>query len=185
MLHGRGSDEHDLFGLKESLDPRLNIYSLRAPFEFEWGGYAWFDMSEDGSVDEKSFLQSKAEILSFVDTLTTDRLFLLGFSMGAIMSYSLALTIPNLCDGILALSGFAPKQLENEYLLGELENLHIFISHGINDQVIPVSAARKTKALLSASNAHIAYHEYQMAHQINNECLIGAGAWLGKLLDKP
>ncbi len=185
MLHGRGSDEHDLFGLKESLDPRLNIYSLRAPFEFEWGGYAWFDMSEDGSVDEKSFLQSKAEILAFIETIKTDRLFLLGFSMGAIMSYSLALTTPTLCNGILALSGFAPKQLETEYRLSELENLNIFISHGINDQVIPVSAARKTRALLSASNAQITYNEYQMAHQINNECLIDAGSWLGKLLDQP
>lgn len=185
MLHGRGADEHDLFGLKERLDPRLDIHSLRAPFEYEWGGNAWFDMSEDGTLDEKSFLRSKAEILAFVDSIKADNLFLLGFSMGAIMSYALALTQPHLCRGILALSGFAPLQLEKEYRLNELNDLHVFISHGINDPVIPVSAARKTKELLSSSNAHVTYNEYHMAHQIADECLVDIGAWLKKLLDQP
>ncbi|MFA6468763.1 MAG: dienelactone hydrolase family protein [Bacteroidota bacterium] len=178
MLHGRGSDEHDLFGLKSHLDPRLDIYSLRAPFEFDWGGYTWFDLFEDGSVDEKSFLHSKNEILSFLAPLKTEKLFLLGFSMGAIMSYAIALTQPKLCAGILALSGFAPKELEPEYKLNELQDLSIFISHGLNDPVIPIASARKTNALLSTSNAHVTYSEYPMAHQINDECLGDIQRWL-------
>ncbi len=178
MLHGRGSDEHDLFGLCDHLDPRLTIYSLRAPFEFEWGGYAWFDLFEDGSVDEKSFLQSRTEILSFLSTVQTTRLFLLGFSMGAIMSYALALTKPKLCSGICALSGFAPLQLRQEYKLDELNDLDIFISHGIHDPVIPVASARATKEMLSGSTARVSYNEYPMAHQINNECLSDLTAWL-------
>lgn len=182
MLHGRGADEHDLFGLKSYLDPRLEIYSLRAPFEFDWGGYAWFDLHEDGSVDEKAFLHSRGEILAFIQTLNTKKLFLLGFSMGAIMSYSIALAQPGLCSGILALSGFVPQQLESEYRLNELQNLRIFISHGINDPVIPVSMAQKTKEMLSLSNAQIDYREYPMAHQINEECLNDAVQWLKNLL---
>lgn len=178
MLHGRGADEHDLFGLKEYLDPRLDIYSLRAPFEFSWGGYAWFDLFEDGSVDEKGFSQSKNEILTFIETIKTEKLFLLGFSMGAIMSYSIALTQPNLCNGILALSGFAPLQLEKDYKLNDLQTLHIYISHGINDPIIPISSARKTKELLSKSNAIVTYNEYEMGHQINEACLSDISRWL-------
>lgn len=179
MFHGRGADEYDLFGLKEHLDPRLEIHSLRAPFEYEWGGYAWFDLFEDGSVDEQSFSRSREEIAAFIRTVKTDRLFLLGFSMGAIMSYAVALTQPGMCSGILALSGFAPPQLEKEYRLRELQDLHIFISHGIHDPVIPVERARGTKALLAGSNAAVSYHEYPMAHQISEECLSDAAAWLG------
>lgn len=182
MLHGRGSDEHDLFGLKSHLDSRLDIYSLRAPNEYEWGGYTWFDLFEDGTVDEKSFLQSKSKILSFINSLTTDKLFLLGFSMGAIMSYALALTQPKLCNGVLALSGFAPLQLEKEYKLNELLNFPIFISHGINDPIIPISAARKTKELLSKSGAHVTYNEYAMAHQINDVCLSDIRGWMHNLI---
>lgn len=182
MLHGRGADEHDLFGLKERLDPRLNIYSLRAPFEYEWGGYAWFDLFEDGTVDEKSFAQSRDEIAAFIRTVKTDKLFLLGFSMGAIMSYSIALSNPGICSGILALSGFAPPQLEKEYRLQLLQNLHVFISHGVNDPVIPIASARNTKAMLSASNAVVSYHEYPMAHQISEQCLTDIDAWLNERL---
>jgi phospholipase/carboxylesterase len=182
MLHGRGADEHDLFGLKERLDPRLDLYSLRAPFEYEWGGYAWFDLFEDGTVDEKSFAQSRDEITAFIRTVKTDKLFLLGFSMGAIMSYSIALSHPGICSGILALSGFAPPQLEKEYRLLQLQDLHIFISHGVNDPVIPIASARNTKAMLSASNASVSYHEYPMAHQISEQCLTDIDAWLNERL---
>lgn len=182
MLHGRGADEHDLFGLKEHLDPRLEIYSVRAPFEFEWGGYSWFDLFEDGTVDEKSFAQSTREILSFIDGIRTKRLFLLGFSMGAIMSYAVALTHPKLCAGIAALSGFAPKQLEKEYRLQDLNGLPIFISHGVNDSVIPVSSARETRDLLAFSTASVEYHEYAMAHQIDEACLTDLSAWLTRAL---
>ncbi len=182
MLHGRGADEHDLFGLKNQLDPRLEIYSLRAPFEFEWGGYAWFDLFDDGTVDEKSFIQSQNEIIGFIQTVKTDTLFLLGFSMGAIMSYSIALTHPGICSGILALSGFAPEQLEKEYKLRELQDLKIFVSHGVNDPVIPISSARSTKTMLDKSNAIVEYREYQMAHQINDNCLSDMASWVKKSL---
>ncbi|MBP6671699.1 MAG: dienelactone hydrolase family protein [Bacteroidetes bacterium] len=182
MLHGRGADEHDLFGLKDRLDPRLAIYSIRAPFEYEWGGYAWFDLFEDGTVDEKSFSQSRNEIIAFIQTVKTDKLFLLGFSMGAIMSYSIALSHPGVCSGILALSGFAPPQLEKDYQLQQLQNLHIFISHGVNDPVIPITSARKTRAMLTGSNASVEYHEYPMAHQISEECLTDLGVWLRERL---
>lgn len=183
MLHGRGSDEHDLYGLKQYLDPRLEIYSLRAPYEFDWGGYTWFELFEDGTVDDESFQKSKNEILSFISALKTNQLFLLGFSMGAIMSYSIALSQPNLCKGIACLSGFAPLQLEHEYKLNELQNLNIFISHGLNDPIIPISSARKTKTLLDTSNAHVTYKEYPMAHQINQECLNDIGAWFQSNVD--
>ncbi len=182
MLHGRGADEHDLFGLKDRFDPRLNIYSLRAPNKFSWGGYAWFDLYEDGRVDEEGFLQSRTAILEFLQTIRTQKLFLLGFSMGAIMAYSIALTQPDICKGILALSGFAPIQLEHEYKLNGLQNLHIFISHGISDPIIPISSARKTKKLLATSNAFITYNEYQMAHQINEECLTDMKTWMDSLI---
>ncbi|MHB1048730.1 MAG: alpha/beta hydrolase [Bacteroidota bacterium] len=178
LLHGRGADEHDLFGLKRRLDPRFDIYSLRAPFEFDWGGYTWFDLFDDGTVDEKSFTESKTEILSFVASLNTKDIYLLGFSMGAIMSYALSLTDPPLCKGIVALSGFAPLQLENEYRLTELQHLQFFISHGINDPVIPVAMARRTKEMLSHTAAAVSYHEYDTGHQINEQCVADFTEWL-------
>lgn len=182
LLHGRGSDEQDLFGLKDHFDPRLTIYSLRAPHQFGWGGYTWFDLYEDGNVDEESFFNSTNEIVTFINTVETKNLILLGFSMGAIMSYSIALTKPALCKGIAALSGFAPTQIKKQYRLQELQNLQIFISHGIHDTVIPISSAQKTKEMLDGSNAVVSYNEYDMAHQINDECLNDVKNWMHNLV---
>lgn len=182
MLHGRGADEHDLIGLKHVLDSGMDIYSLRAPYEFDFGGYSWFDLHDDGSVDEEGFRHSRNELLSFIATVKSEKIFLLGFSMGAIMSYAVALTRPGLCRGIAALSGFAPVQLQQEYALGNLGDLHIFVSHGINDPVIPIASARKTKELLQRSNARVEYHEYRMAHEISDECLSDIKRWMTPLL---
>lgn len=182
MLHGRGADEYDLFGLKSKLDSRLDIYSLRAPYEFDWGGYTWFDLFDDGTVDEKSFQHSANEILSFIASLQRQDIFLLGFSMGAIMSFALSLTRPNLCKGIAALSGFAPLQLEHEYELDALHNLNIFIAHGIQDPVIPISSARKTKELLSRSVATVSYHEYNTGHTIDDQCVSEMSGWLSAII---
>lgn len=102
--------------------------------------------------------------------------------MGAIMSYALSLAQPNLCKGIACLSGFAPAELEQDYQLNALQNLHIFISHGILDPVIPIAMPRKTKEILSRSNAIVSYNEYNMGHEINEECLVDVKAWLAALI---
>jgi len=182
MLHGRGADEHDLFGLKEYLDPRFNVYSVRAPFNFGWGGYTWFELFDDGTVDEESFSSSREQLLDFIGDVASNDLYLLGFSMGAIMSYAVALKKSIQCKGIACLSGFAPMQLEDEYKLQQLQNLNIFISHGINDPIIPITSARKTKRLLDSSNAIVTYKEYSMAHEINEECLMDVRTWFSNLL---
>ena len=182
MLHGRGADEHDLFGLKDYFDSRFEVYSVRAPFEFGWGGYTWFELFDDGTVDEESFRSSREQLLDFIGDVASNDLYLLGFSMGAIMSYAVALTKSISCKGIACLSGFAPTQLEGEYKFQELQNLHVFISHGINDPIIPISSARKTKELLHSSNAIVAYNEYSMGHEISEECLMDLKKWFSNLL---
>jgi phospholipase/carboxylesterase len=182
MLHGRGADENDLFGMADNMDPRLTIYSLRAPYKYEWGGFSWFELYNDGSVDEGSFQKSRNDVLHFISDISSKKVFLFGFSMGAIMSYAIALTNPGVCSGIACLSGFAPLQLEKEYALRNLHNLHIFASHGINDPVIPIAFARKTKELLDQSNAIVTYNEYDMAHEISEQCFADCAKWLQSLL---
>jgi phospholipase/carboxylesterase len=178
MLHGRGADEGDLFGFSQRLDERFSIYSLRAPYDYEWGGFSWFELFDDGSVDEESFQKSRAEILNFISGIKSQKIFLFGFSMGTIMSYAIGLTEPSICSGMVCMSGFAPLQIEKEYRLTELQHLHIFASHGITDQVIPVASARETQELLRRSNAVVTYKEYRMGHEISEECFADVSGWL-------
>src|SRR5260370_18441338 len=44
LLHGVGSNEHDLFALAPFLDERFLIISVRAPNTQAPGSYAWFEV---------------------------------------------------------------------------------------------------------------------------------------------
>jgi phospholipase/carboxylesterase len=45
LLHGVGSNEHDLFGLAPLLDQRFVVVSLCAPITLGPGNYAWFEVA--------------------------------------------------------------------------------------------------------------------------------------------
>src|SRR5438477_5451261 len=104
LLHGRGADEADLMGLEGALDPRLTIVSARAPFRLG-PGYAWYGMEQIGAPDRNTLHASLEELWTFVSGLPSaygidpQRLYLLGFSQGAVMSAALALTVPDKVRG--------------------------------------------------------------------------------------
>ena len=116
MLHGRGSDEQDLFGLADYFDERLLVISARAPYPFQYGGgFTWYDLMEVGKPDLTMFAESCHKLNQFFDDVkkgypvNPSKIFLFGFSMGTMMSYSLALTRPKEISGIVANSGYIPE----------------------------------------------------------------------------
>jgi phospholipase/carboxylesterase len=100
LHHGRGTDEHDLFGLADLFDPRhrLLVVTPRAPLPFPGSpGYAWYQLAEVGFPHPESFRASYSELAAFHDSLwertglTAAQTILGGFSMGTVMSYALGL----------------------------------------------------------------------------------------------
>lgn len=191
MLHGRGANEDDLLGLAEYLDERLLIISPRAPFPFTWGGgYTWYEILDAGSPEPKMFTESYTKLVQFLDDVQRgypvdpERMYLLGFSMGTMMSYTVLLTKPERVAGVVANSGYVPDE-QGLNLQGEvrfrwdmLRGKSIFIAHGLHDPVIPVQLARRTHALFSKTEAEVTYKEYPMAHQISEESLEDFSRWL-------
>ena len=191
MLHGRGADEEDLLGLAPYLDERLLILGVRAPFPFPYGGgYTWYDIGTVGTPEPTMFKESYEKLSAFVsDALThypIDRshLYLLGFSMGTVMSYSLALTQAGLFRGVIANSGYIPEGTHLKLRWNESSGLDFFIAHGANDPVIPAQLGRRAKELLSKTESKFTYKEYPMGHQISQESLTDFAAWLKDQLDK-
>lgn len=191
MVHGRGADEEDLPGLAERLDPRLLILSVRAPYPFSsGGGYTWYDVGEVGSPEPAMFRESHERLSRFVEEalaaypIDPARLFLLGFSMGTVMSLALSLAQPGLVRGVSANSGYVAERTHLVYRWEELAGTSFFITHGTFDPVIPVGMARRAKELFAASNAPHLYREYPMAHQITDESLRDIAAWLRPLVPR-
>jgi phospholipase/carboxylesterase len=190
MLHGRGADEEDLLGLSSFLDNRLLIISARAPFGFPYGGYTWYDIGQVGVPLPGMFDESYAKLNTFVDDvlrgypIDPSRLYLFGFSMGAVMSYALSLTRPELFRGVSANSGYVPEGTSLRFRWQDLAGRQFLIAHGEGDQVIPVQMARRAKELFAQSNATVDYREYPMDHQISDESLNDVAEWLKRSLDK-
>jgi phospholipase/carboxylesterase len=185
LLHGRGTDENDLTGLLPFLDARFDAYSLRAPYEFAYGGYTWFTLDDiEGSYDKEELDRGLASVIDFVKQAGKGRrVFLFGFSMGAMMAFAASLTAPELFSGVVAHSGLVPEQAGHLAIKwNELSGCAFFIAHGVYDPVVPIRFGRRAKELFERSNAQAAYKEYPMGHEISPESLADAGAWLGAQL---
>jgi phospholipase/carboxylesterase len=76
-------------------------------------------------------------IASENDQIDTNCLYLLGFSQGAIVSMTLGLTLGKRIKGIVALSGYIPGFVKEEYKLKPVEQQSLFISHGELDNILP------------------------------------------------
>ncbi|MBI4535911.1 MAG: alpha/beta fold hydrolase [Ignavibacteriae bacterium] len=190
MLHGRGADEEDLLGLSQYFDSRLLILSVRAPYPFPYGGgYTWYDIGAVGAPELTMFKTSYEKLSAFVsDALAqypvdTKQVYLLGFSMGTVMSYSMALTQPQLFRAVIANSGYVPEGTHLSFLWDQIGHLDFFIAHGTFDPVIPVQLGRRAKELLESAKARLSYKEYPMAHQISEESLHDMAAWLNAILN--
>jgi phospholipase/carboxylesterase len=191
LLHGRGTNEDDLLGLAEYLDPRFFVVSARAPFRFQYGGFAWYQILEVGTPDAQQFDESYQRLSQFVQDVRAkypvdpSKVFLLGFSMGSIMSLALSLTKPEMFRGVVAHSGYIPENTSLQFRWDELAGLGLFVAHGTEDPVIPIEFGRRAHALLSKSQADFTYREYPIGHTISEESLSDFSAWLRKKLDVP
>lgn len=193
LLHGRGTDEDDLLELADDLDPRFFIVSVRAPFKFEQGsgGYTWYDVQDVGIPHPRQFEESYNRLAQFVLDVNQNypvdprRIFMLGFSMGSIMSLGLSLTKPELIRGVVAHSGYIPENNSLPFAWDRLQDLSLFIAHGVNDSVIPVHFGRRAHDLLSITQADLTYKEYPIPHTMSEQSMSDLADWLQKKLAVP
>ena len=193
LLHGIGSNEEDLFGLAPYLDERFLVVSARAPVALGYGGYGWFQIEFTPRGMAADIGQAKASLgmlPGFIDRLVetyradAGRVYLAGFSQGAMMSLALMLARPEKVAGVVAMSGRLPVQvLEGEPDAGALAGKPVLITHGLYDAVLPVENGRAARDYLAALPVELTYREYPMAHEVSAESLRDVTEWLAQRLD--
>jgi phospholipase/carboxylesterase len=188
LHHGRGTDENDLLGLADVLDPerRLHVVTPRGPLTVPGSpGYHWYTVPRVGHPDPATFDRAYRELASFHDE-TSERTgvppgqtVLCGFSMGSVMSYALGLAGDRpLPAGILAFSGFIPVVDGWQPDLASRAQLPVFIAHGRRDPIIHVEFARRAHELLQTAGLPVTYLESDLAHQIDPAHIPAAARWL-------
>ncbi|HEY6730017.1 MAG TPA: alpha/beta fold hydrolase [Solirubrobacterales bacterium] len=192
LHHGRGTDERDLLALADYLDPerRLQVVTPRAPLVLPGSpGYHWYLVPRVGYPDPETFEAARAGLAELHDRLWEEtgvgpgRTVLGGFSMGAVMSYAMALSAERpAVAGVLAFSGFVPTVEDWEPSLADRTDTRAFISHGRRDPVIGVDFAERARELLEDGGLEVTYRESDLGHQIDPTHLREASAWLGEVL---
>lgn len=189
MLHGYGSDENDLFSFANELPSYYTIISLKAPYKMQPYGNAWyaihFDNVDGKWSDDKQAIESRDLVVTCIDEIIAaynidpDKITLLGFSQGTILSFSVALSYPEKVKNVIGLSGYVNEAIYKEgYATNDFSKLSIYTSHGNQDQVIPVEWARKTKPFLQKLNINCEYSEFPVGHGVSPQNFYELKEWL-------
>ena len=140
LLHGYGSNEEDLFSFAPELPDDSYVISVRAPYDLQPYGHAWyaihFDADENKFSDNEQAKESVTLIAGFIDEIVkqypidTKNVTLVGFSQGAILSYATALTYPEKIAKVVALSGYFNQDILPEVIdTKAISHLKFFVSH--------------------------------------------------------
>ena len=189
MFHGYGSNEEDLFSFAPELQAELCIISVRAPFTMEPFGHAWYAINFDAEKgkwsDDDQAMESREKIVAFIDEacytygLDTDRITLLGFSQGTILSYAVALSYPEKIKNVVALSGYINQNIiVGNFMEKDYRNLSIYASHGQVDQVIPIEWAQKVPEILKPLGIDYVFEEFPVGHGVAQPNFYSFKKWL-------
>src|SRR5476651_253942 len=153
LVHGYGSDGNDLIGLAPHWQSQMSGAAFVAPNGPDpvpgSPGFQWFPISRIDPRDMQKGVESAAPMLEqFLEeelarlSLPPERLMLVGFSQGTMLSLHIGVRRAVPPAAIVGLSGLLPGPPPQRD-----DGPPIFLAHGDADQVIPV------QAMLAAANS--------------------------------
>ncbi len=193
LLHGYGSNGADLISLAPYWADVLPGTAFVAPNALEPvpqapGGYQWFEITQlDPRLMEQGVRAAAPSVDRFIDRemerygLTPDRVALVGFSQGTMMSLHVGLRREAALAGILGYSGVlvgGPK------LKDEMRSKPpVLLIHGDRDPTIPIPAMFDSAESLAAAGHGAQWHiSYGVPHSIGPDGLELGAAFLAMQL---
>lgn len=160
LLHGYGADGNDLIGLAPYWAralPHVGFVSPHAPFPCEMAphGRQWFSLGDRSPESMLAGTRMAAQVIDgFIDDelkrheLTPDKLVLVGFSQGTMMSLFVG---PRRTEQIAGIVGFSGRLIGPELLAAEIRTKPpVTLVHGAADEMVPVSSMDQAVAGLEA-----------------------------------
>ena len=189
MLHGYGSNGDDLIQIahqwKDKL-PKVFFSAPNAPFKFNSfnQGFMWFDVYPEGIPIDKASKKLQEKVMkdfnnscdlienhiysiSKEHNVSLNKIFLLGFSQGSMMSIEVGTKLNESIAGIISLSG---RIYSRDFYQRPRNKCPILVVHGDSDNIIPPSRFYETCEILEKSNYNVEnYLIKNLGHSINND----------------
>ena len=204
LLHGFGAPGTDLVGLWRALDvPRETRFVFpAAPLRLGgmYGdGRAWWmidiaaldraiargEMRQLANEDPAELPAARAHIGALLDEISVKlapaggRLYLGGFSQGAMLACDVALTDPTRpLAGLVLLSGTLLAEARWTGLFAGRAGLRVLQSHGQQDPLLPFAMAERLRDALTTAGAQVEFLAFRGGHEIPMPVLTRLGAFL-------
>lgn len=191
LLHGVGSNERDLLRLEPYLGS-FNLISVRAPFPLSEDRFAWFQVAftPEPVHNVADAEASRQTLLAFISELaerynvSPNEIILLGFSQGASLGLSVALSAPQSVRDVVAMSGRILQEVSADLTPSpQHRNLRVLVTHGLYDSKLPICHARASKAVLETLPVDLTYREYPSGHELSEASLNDVSVWLGQRIE--
>lgn len=175
MLHGWTGDENSMYIFAQRLPKDAMLISPRALHPAPRDGYGWHPHRQSGWPSLDDFRPAVADLRELLvqhnfPTADLSQLRLVGFSQGAALSMAAALLHPDWMKSIACLSGFMPEGVSPLLVEQPLAGMPIFVTHGSQDDIVPVAKARAAVGMLEKAGAQVHYCEEDVGHKLSLPC---------------
>lgn len=192
-LHGLGANGMDLLGLAREWEHELTetvFISPDAPFPCDMApvGYQWFSLQDrnpaamlEGIKEAEPILQAYIDAMLKEYGIADDKLALVGFSQGTMMSLYAA---PRRTKKIAGVLGYSGALLGEEGLGAEgINKMPVYLAHGESDTVVPFDAYRHASSHLAQNGFPIQGHTTPgLQHSIDQTGIDRGLSFLSKIL---
>jgi phospholipase/carboxylesterase len=176
MLHGWTGNENSMNVFQRDIPRDYAILSPRGPIESDEGGYGWVTPRSSKLSPLDSFQASVQRLHAALDTwagefdLLRTPLSMAGFSQGAALTLAYTLAYPQEVDKAVCMSGFLPDPGADFIAPEEVRSVRILITHGSDDDTVPVERARSAAQFLESAGADVQYCEGNGGHRLSAGC---------------
>ena len=189
MLHGYGSNYNDLISLSDFFGDDYVYISIQANHSLDINSYCWWSLHFDKDHTLKSdFDQAKYSVENlnkFIQkeiitkyNFNNENIILLGFSQGAMLAYALSLNFYDIYKKVVGLSGKIQEEIIKPASNDKYKDHKFYCSHGIFDQTIPITYARKASDWFEKNKINHQFHEFDSQHNLCMENIEGVKNWL-------
>ena len=181
LVHGRTGDEDSMWVFVSKFPNDYWLLAPRAPYPALPGGYSWVPptMESGNAASLEHFRSSAKALVTLLDAygaqheLQAPQFDLIGFSEGAAVASTLALTYPSRIRRLAILAGFVPQGVEEIVRSKPLDGTPVFVAHGTLDELVPINHAREAVDMLEQAGAQITLCEAEIGHKVSAGCLRG------------
>jgi phospholipase/carboxylesterase len=173
LLHGRGGSAQDILSLGDYLN--VKDYALLAP---QARDNSWYPFSFIAPISQNEpWLSSALDLVReacdeiIAEGISSENVYLLGFSQGACLTLEFAARNAKKYGGVVAFTGgLIGDKIYTQNYKGDFGNTPIFIGTSNPDPHVPVQRVRETTGILKSMHADVTEKIYNgMGHTISED----------------